>query len=341
MYNISDIRHLHLEISSRCNARCPLCPRNLYGYPYNDGYIEHDMTLLEVKQIFSRDFVRQLKYLLINGNFGDIVMNPDTVAILTYFKECNPEIKIDISTNGGARDYKFWSALAEIDCCIWFCIDGLEDTNHLYRQNIVWRTVIKNAQIFIDAGGYAIWQMIDFDFNRHQQEQAFEMAKAMGFKEFRIMREGRQDSPVFDKDGNLTHIIGNPKETDFQKIFWGRKNDTVILEDIEPRTVVPIDCWSIKNASIYVNSVGDVYPCCHTGFHPRTYGHGNYTQVVNNQLKKIIGLNNALENSLEDCIKWFDKIKKSWQDPNFNNTRLVICQDKCGTKWRDNTYKNL
>ena len=51
MINFSNIQHLHLEISSKCNARCPLCPRNFFGYPFNDGYVEHDMTLDEAKQI--------------------------------------------------------------------------------------------------------------------------------------------------------------------------------------------------------------------------------------------------------------------------------------------------
>jgi len=336
MYNLSDIRDLHLEISSHCNARCPLCPRNLHGFPFNDGYIEHDMTLEEAKTIFTVDFVKQLETMFINGNFGDIVMNPHAIEIIRYFKTYNPKLEINISTNGGARDQKFWQSLAEFNCRVFFCIDGLEDTNHLYRQNVVWETVIKNAKTFIESGGYAIWQMIDFDFNQHQQKDAENFAKNLGFKKFRVMREGRQDSPVFDKNGNLLHIIGSPGETNFQKIIWKRKNDTVLTEDIGPRNADPINCMALKRLSIYVSSVGEVYPCCHTGFSPRTYGHGNYMQAANRQIKKIVNKNNALENSLEDCIKWFDKIEKSWRDNDFNNTRLITCQDKCGTKWRNN-----
>ena len=86
MYNIKDIQHLHLEISSRCNAACPLCPRNFYGYPHNDGYVEHDMTLKEAQQIFSKTFLNQLNEIYINGNFGDIVMNKDSIDIIKYFK---------------------------------------------------------------------------------------------------------------------------------------------------------------------------------------------------------------------------------------------------------------
>ena len=53
MYKLSDIRDIHLEISSLCNARCPLCPRNFHGYPYNDGYIERNLTLDDVKKILN------------------------------------------------------------------------------------------------------------------------------------------------------------------------------------------------------------------------------------------------------------------------------------------------
>ena len=218
MYNLSEIRHLHLEISSKCNARCPLCPRNLHGYPYNDGYIEKNITLFEIKKIFSVDFIQQLDEILINGNFGDIVMNPEAVNIIKYFRKYNTRAQIQISTNGGARNKKFWQSLAELNCVVWFCIDGLEDTNHLYRQNVVYSKVIDNAKIFIEAGGQAYWQMIDFDFNQHQQQAARELATNLGFVKFRVMQEGRNQTPVFDNLGNLVHTIGNPQETNFLKI---------------------------------------------------------------------------------------------------------------------------
>lgn len=342
MYDISKIKHVHLEVSSKCNARCPLCPRNLNGYPYNDGYTERDLTIGEVKQIFSVDFVKQLTGLLINGNFGDMIMNPDSADIVEYFMHINPNLETYISTNGGARNKEFWTRLGRLGVEVWFCIDGLKDTNHLYRQNVVWNTVIENAKTFIEAGGTATWKMIEFDFNQHQQHQAQKLAAELGFKKFQITREGRQHSPVFDKDGNLVHVIGHPTNTDFQKIFWSRRNDQVLVEDVvENKSVSSIDCFSVRKSSIYVSSTGDVYPCCYTGFQPNTYGHGNYMQAVNAQLKKIILENNALIYGLEHSIKWFGSVQKSWDDQDFNSTRLLICQDKCGTNWRNNTYREL
>lgn len=45
LYTVDEIRRVDMEISSLCNAECPLCPRNLYGFPYNDGYVERNLTL--------------------------------------------------------------------------------------------------------------------------------------------------------------------------------------------------------------------------------------------------------------------------------------------------------
>ena len=57
MIQYNEIRDVHLEISSLCNARCPLCPRNFRGYPYNDGYPETNLTIEQIKKIFTRDFL--------------------------------------------------------------------------------------------------------------------------------------------------------------------------------------------------------------------------------------------------------------------------------------------
>lgn len=331
MYRLKDIRHVHLEISSRCNAACPLCPRNFYGYPYNDGYVEHDMTLAEAQKIFQPQFLSQIDEVSVNGNFGDIVMNPEALDILAYFRAANTNLHIVISTNGGARDKDFWRSLARFKARVLFCIDGLEDTHSLYRQNTLYSTVIKNAMSFISAGGQAVWKMIEFDHNQHQRDQARRLSEEMGFSEFMLVNHGRNQAPVFDSQGKLTHTIGQPKNTDFKVLFHSRKNDEVLLEDITPeRTIKPIKCQVQKNQSIYVSSTGDVYPCCFLGFNPRDYGHGNYHQAANAQVNSILKSNNALENNLESCIDWFSTVEKSWKIPTFEQGRLIICNDVCG-----------
>lgn len=335
MISYEDIRDVHLEISTLCNASCPWCPRTFWGYPYNGGYPELSMTLEQSCQIFKPDFLKQLDSLRISGNFGDIVMNPDGADIVEFFKSLNPKLSIDIHTNGGARDKNFWKRLARAGTEIRFALDGLEDTHHLYRQNTVWHTVIKNAQTFIAEGGTAIWKMVKFKHNEHQIESCKKMSEDLGFQEFELVSDGRDTAPVFDRRGNFTHSLGDYRgETDFKVLFFKKQNDTVLLEDIIVDKTVKnkIDCQTKKFKTIYIAANGDVSPCCFLGFYPKTYGKGQYHQAANAQLIPLIRKNNALEYPLEECIKWFAGVERSWSAPYYEQGRLVICDDICGKK---------
>jgi MoaA/NifB/PqqE/SkfB family radical SAM enzyme len=333
MYTFDEIRHVHLEISTLCNASCPWCPRNFWGYPYNAGYPEVNMTLPQAKKIFRPDFLRQISAITINGNYGDIVMNPESPEIVDYFLSQNPAIKIDINTNGSARNKQFWQELARANVKILFALDGLEDTHHLYRQNTVWNTVIKNAQTIIQAGGYAVWKMIEFDHNQHQIDSCRTLSQQLGFREFVTIQGQRTNAPVFDKQGNYRHTLGHYNgEKEFSVLFQKKISDTVLLEDILPgKTPTPITCQVKKTKSVYIAANGDVSPCCFMGFYPQTYGHGQYHQAANAQLKSLIKNNNALKNNLEECVNWFNEIEKTWSISAFEQGRLVICNDVCGT----------
>ena len=340
LYTIDDIRHVHLEISSLCNAECPLCPRNLHGYPYNDGYVERNLTLQDAKKIFQINFLQQLTEININGNFGDIVMNPEAVEIIEYFRQYNKKCVISVSTNGGARNQDFWTALAKLNCRVFFCLDGLEDTHSLYRKNTRFDVVLNNAKTFIGAGGEAWWKMIQFDHNKHQIDTAEQLSKQLGFAHFQLVDHGRNNSPVFDHQGNLLHTIGRPTQTDFQTIYQSRTAQTIQfkLENyLTDEKTYPISCEVKKTKSIYISSEGEIYPCCYLGFSPNTYGNklfaqNSYLQAANAQLRPLISHNNALIYPLEECIQWFNKIEQSWNQPNFKSGKLMTCNSQCGVK---------
>jgi len=333
MISFDQVKHVHLEISSLCNASCPWCPRTFWGYPYNGGYPEVNLTLKQTRNIFTSNFLQQLNEIYINGNFGDIVMNPEGVEIVEYFRSTNTNLNIIISTNGGARNKEFWSRLALAGAKVFFCLDGLEDTHHLYRQNTVWETVIKNAKSFIAAGGQATWKFIKFKHNLHQLEQCRNMSRDLGFVNFQSIDEGRDTAPVFNQKGQLTHVLGDYRgETDLNNMMYKKKNDLILLEDITPgRTPKSqVNCQTKIKKSIYIAANGDVSPCCFTGFYPKTYGHGQYHQAANAQLIPLIVKNNALEYSLEECIVWFNDVERAWDNKTYESGRLVICDDVCG-----------
>lgn len=334
MIHYKDIRDVHLEISSLCNAACPWCPRTFWGYSYNSGYPEVYMTLDQSKKIFSRDFLKQLTSVRVNGNFGDVVMNPQGPDIVEYFRSQNTDLKITINTNGGARNRDFWQRLARANAQVIFALDGLDDTHHLYRQNTVWSTVIKNAKHFISAGGQATWQMIRFKHNQHQIDLCRQLSTDLGFQRFHLLESNRDTAPVFDSDGNLVHVLGDYQgETEFKILFHKKRTDEVLVEDVSidraPKSKITCETKTLN--SIYIAANGDVSPCCWTGFYPRTYGHGQYHQAANSQLIPMISKNNALEYSLSECIAWFTEVEKSWKLQSYSQGRLLICDENCGT----------
>jgi hypothetical protein len=328
-----------LELSSKCNAACPQCPRNFYGFPFNDGYIERNLTLEEIKKIFPSTFVKQLWQVLINGNFGDIVMNPEGVEIMKYFRDHNSSASLIIITNGGARDRKFWRDLAKLNCEIWFCLEGIDNETHaLYRQNTLYSTVLKNAQEFISAGGHAVWKMIQFDHNRHQINSAKLLSQQLGFKSFDLIDHQRDVGPVYNDSGELVHVMkpevwqGMNRPTEFSQALEFRKTQKVDLKMVQIDFKPKIACKVSNNkvTSLYVSSTGHVYPCCWTGMSPETYGHGYFAEAANNQLKPLISENNALDYSLEHCITWFDQIKESWSKKSLEDGNLLHCNVNCG-----------
>jgi MoaA/NifB/PqqE/SkfB family radical SAM enzyme len=295
-----------------------------------NGFFEPLLDFLE----YLLPVINAVKLVDDNGNFGDAVMNSDTVPIIEYFRKQNPNIHINISTNGAARDKKFWQQLGKFGIQVQFCIDGLEDTHSIYRRNTVYSTVIHNAEAFIDNGGHAVWKMINFEHNRHQHDQARAIAAKMGFKGFELIDHGRNTGPVYDKEKNLVFVLGGINSVDFKTKF-GQLADPTAITDIASYPVEiknPIICEAAILKSVYITSVGEVYPCCYLGFAPKTFGHGsgNYLNTVNRQLRPLISNNNALEHSLEECIAWFNDIEKTWDIPTYGEGRLIACNNMCG-----------
>jgi MoaA/NifB/PqqE/SkfB family radical SAM enzyme len=340
MINYSDIERVHLEISTRCNASCPLCPRNTAGFDEDLGYPVHSMTLGEAKRIFTPAFLRQLKKILINGNFGDFLMATDGLAIVEYFVSANPRIRIEISSNAGANP-KLWPLLGKIpNVTVGFAIDGLSDTHKLYRRNTEWDAVIKNASAFINAGGKAVWRMIRFDHNYHQIDACRQLSKEMGFVDFSLLDDGRDSGPVYSRQGNYLYKIGNDpafRNTQYPTQImiwkeWTKPGAEVAQRQEEYKKLTvkdSVDCYAKRNKEIYITATGEVYPCCWLGMYPKL-NHQHPWQQDNHQVKDIAKNNNALEQSIEKAINWFNAVEESWNKKAYHEGRLFKCDNQCG-----------
>ena len=99
--------------------------------------------------------------------------------ILDHLVESDIDIKL--FTNGSAHKPSYWEELAKRigDNPVLFALDGTDkETYEYYRVKCVWEKTLENATAFINAGGWAVWSMVQFSWNEHQIETA--MANAEG-----------------------------------------------------------------------------------------------------------------------------------------------------------------
>ena len=152
----NNIRVLHLELTTRCQASCPQCAR----MDPDSGYTtDHEVDLVRIKKTFPEQFVRNLSKVFACGNFGDPCAARECLQIFQWFREVNPDIVIGLNTNGALRDTLFWLDMGkllsrELDYCV-FSIDGMASTNDIYRQGVMWHRIMLNAETFISAGRFA------------------------------------------------------------------------------------------------------------------------------------------------------------------------------------------
>ena len=282
MYKFKEIRSVHIELTSNCQASCPMCARNHHGGIENPLLKVTDIGLETFKHICPPTFLQQLDGITMCGNFGDPILNKELISIVENIVQANPSIKIDIHTNGSARSTTWWGNLARAlpdDHLVVFGIDGLEDTHALYRIGTDFNKIIENAKAFMAAGGKARWNFITFKHNEHQLTACRELAGALGFESFQEKQTSRFiGNPwfdVLDRDGNVTHKLENPTEQ--KLIFIDRKtveNYKAIIK------AAKIECEVEKTLQVYIDAQSRLWPCCFIGATP--YIHTTPDQLVHN-----------------------------------------------------------
>lgn len=316
MYKFEDIRDVHIELTSKCQARCPMCPRRVSGGILNPLITLNEITLIQFKEWFTVSFIQQLDSLFMCGNLGDPIIAEDCLEIFKYLKETNPSIRLSMHTNGSARTVQWWQDLAKYNVRVTFGIDGLEDTHKLYRVSTDWHKIIKNAYAFIGAGGEAEWHMLVFEHNEHQIEECRSIAAEMNFKNFQVKHTSRFTEDkwhVLDDAGKTTHII---RPTEISKGMISKVKESLT-------TVSEIQCKAVKYKQIYVAADGTVSPCCWLDFKwilPKQDTRIDYMDIVG----VFPNLNNDTMQGIFES-GYFKEIEDTWAVK-----PLMECSKQCG-----------
>jgi len=354
LYRPDQLRIVHLELTHRCNAACPMCARNIHGGALNPDMPLDELSIDDIQRILLPDFVGQLKRIYACGNYGDPIVARDCLPVFRYLREHGPALHLDLHTNGSARRANWWRELAEIMKAgphyLRFGIDGLEDTNHLYRRGTDWKTVMRSAEAFIAAGGRAEWDFLVFRHNEHQVDEARRLAEEMGFAEFFVRKTGRflgsgdlETMDRFDvrgRDGEFEYWLEQPQNPEYRNPAYDG------LDRVRQRygsyaaylDGVGIDCKVAGNkGKIYLSAQGLILPCCWLGAVFSEAGTPERRQFAG--LVDAYGGRDALDakkHGLDAVVRsplFQQAIPASWDCKSVAAGKLAICARTCGVDY--------
>ncbi len=354
LYYYDDIGNIHLELTHRCNAACPMCSRNMSGGVTNPNLPLTELSLADVKRIFQPAFIRQLKQIYACGNYGDPIIARDCIPIFQYFREQNPNLYLCLHTNGSARRSVWWQALAEIlkagPHYVRFGIDGLEDTNHIYRRGTKWAVIMRNMAAFIQAGGRAEWDFLVFRHNEHQVESARQLAKEMGVAGFYVRKTGRflkrnqletsERFEVQNKAGEFEYWLEQPRNQKYINPAFEDLTDIAQKHGDYQKYLdqVNIQCKAASGKrKLYISAQGLAVPCCWLGAvfsEMHSPARRQFLDMINaNGGKQALDTN---QHDLETIVNgplFQQYIPDSWQLGSVSRGKLAICARVCGQEY--------
>lgn len=263
MHYLEEPKKIQFELSTVCNALCLGCVRT--DYSFNDSkFTIPSKVYVDINKVFellkskSMSTVTTLEFC---GTIDEPLVHPQFLEIIKGAYDINPNYDIHIHTNGGMRNPSYFKKLANIlnkfpQYDMLFSLDGLEDTNHLYRQNVNWKKCMENAEAFINAGGKPLWQFIIFEWNKHQVEEAEALAKKMGFKHF----VSRYDRSIIQEDKlSFADIQQRKKTTKPLTEFTTSKN---LYKQVEHKINNAIYCNNMHKGMYFISYDARIWPCC-------------------------------------------------------------------------------
>lgn len=262
----------HIELTDRCNAGCPMCPRTdaLDNCRADRRVVSNvELSLADFRAHFDDDLCARTGEIVFGGAYGDPLAASELLGIVEHLTDRG--VRLAVSTNGSLRRPDWWArlgrAMARTGSRLELHVDGLADTNPLYRVRTDFARIMENAGAYIATGARAEWHYILFRHNQHQVEEAFRLSRGMGFAEFTLIDtvrfSGGPRYPYRMPDGELRHLeLPDVTAADFALGADGEIRRRAAAEAAEPPGDGPIACKSAAMNRAYLSAHGQVSACC-------------------------------------------------------------------------------
>lgn len=195
-------RFLNIDVTNKCMLGCRWCHRsNKEEAEYMNFKIKnsYDIPLDSFRKLC--DFFQD--DIVLCGQISDPIFHPKLDELLKIMKDEYPDKRFIIATAANLRNIEQYKKLFELTGknTVWrFGLDGLPDTSFIYRKR-------QNSQLVYDAmllaassGIETEWHYIIFNYNKHQIEQAQQIAQENNIY-FYLKRNRGQD--LEESGGNI------------------------------------------------------------------------------------------------------------------------------------------
>ena len=337
-----DIKKLHIELTDRCQAQCPMCARNHNGGSERKHITNNDVSIDQFKSWFPESFLQKLDLFYASGNYGDPAFAKDCLEIYKYVRKANPSIQQNIHTNGSLRNSEWWTEFAEIikpNGRIIFAVDGFKGKHELYRKNTDFDKIINNIKTVVSTGCAVKVNSLVFEHNQYDTELFEEYLRDLGVYEVEFRSTTRfydmKSFPVYDKNGVREYDL-LPATIPKYKVQSKFNLEKLLIKEnrdmLSKVSVVNPKC--MVNNEIYIDCRGNVFPCSYLGSDYVENGVEETSTI--NILRNIsvrdsqqhlirLGLINLHSVDIEN-VKFWDNLEQLWTGDN----KCLTCVNICG-----------
>lgn len=302
---------LHIETTTRCTLACPACPRTVWHNITKHPVPKSDLNIESLEKFLDCESGKSIKTFLLCGDYGDPIYYPDLFKLIAKFRD---RVNFQIVTNGSRQSVAFWEKLSDHltkDDIVIFSIDGLESTNHLYRINSDWASIMQGLDIMSRSSARLHWKTIVFKFNYDKLEEIKTFAESKGatFHAEKTHRFGKQElAPPLSEFIENNHL--------FQQEFT--TNHEI---EIEPRCE--------RDASI-ITADGYFFPCCWIRA-PQTLYKSQLWKQKSRWLDKLKIENTSYDDALMVVRDWEKYVRQNSLNGSANVDVLckMLCRKGC------------
>jgi MoaA/NifB/PqqE/SkfB family radical SAM enzyme len=294
-----------------------------------------------IKRLLTTERGGELRKIEFCGNIDEPLAHPKLLELVEHIVDRRPEVRVSIHTNGGIGTADKFLALSRLlarggaGSNFRFSIDGLEDTNHIYRQNVRWPKLYENLQAALAGGAQVIWQYLVFPWNDHQIDEAKKRAHDLGCSEFWL----RPDRSLATSIG-LEHIRELKQKDLHRDPPPGRLSDLRSYAQLKGK---PIVCSFRNEGMLFLSWEGKVWPCCFIS--NVLYETDLKRKLLNEHLvsKYPPNFNSLYHHSFDEILAgplFRRDLVKSWEKGGAQNKLAFRCVERCSSaKLRSSDHK--